>query len=60
MKKVKNKQTNLSAIVIVGEDSQFKIPGTIFHKVIEETSPNLREKMSMNVHEVYRTRNMFD
>lgn len=59
-KEEKKEQTNLSAIGIEGKDSRFKSPGTLFNKVIEENSPNLRKEMSMNVHEVYRTRNMLD
>jgi len=59
-KKQTNKQTHLSAIGIQGEDSQLESPGTIFNQVIEENSPKPMEEMSMNVHEVYRTRNMLD
>lgn len=54
------KKKNISARGIEEEDSQLKSPGRLFNKVIEENFPNLREETSMNVYEIYRTRNMLD
>jgi hypothetical protein len=36
------------------EDSQCKVPGNIFHKIIEQNFPNLKKEMSMNIQEAYR------
>jgi hypothetical protein len=39
------------------EDFPFKGPVNIFNKIIEETFPNLKKKMIMNIQEAYRTPN---
>jgi hypothetical protein len=42
------------------EDSQLKGPVNIFNKIIEESFPNLKKEMSMNIKEAYRTSNRLD
>jgi hypothetical protein len=42
------------------EDFQLKGPANIFNKIIEENFPNLKEEMTMNIHEAYRTPNRLD
>jgi hypothetical protein len=42
------------------EDFQLKGPVIIFNKIIEENSPNLKNKMPMNIQEAYRTPNRLD
>jgi hypothetical protein len=42
------------------QDSQLKGPVNIFNKIIEETFPNLKKEMSMNIQEAYRTPNRLD
>ena len=39
------------------EDFQLKGPANIFNKIIEENFPNLKNDMSMNIQEAYRTPN---
>jgi hypothetical protein len=34
------------------EDSQYKMPGNIFNKIIEENFPNLKKETIINVQEV--------
>jgi hypothetical protein len=41
-------------------DFQFKGPANIFNKIIEETFPNLKKEMLMNIQEAYRTPNRLD
>jgi hypothetical protein len=42
------------------EDSQLKGPENVFNKSIEENFPNLKEEMTINVQEAYRTPNRLD
>jgi hypothetical protein len=42
------------------EDVQLKGPVNIFNKIIEETFPNLKKEMPMNIQETYRTPNRLD
>jgi hypothetical protein len=42
------------------EDFQLKEPVNIFHKIVEENSPNLKKEMPMNIQETYRTPNRQD
>jgi hypothetical protein len=42
------------------KDSQIKGPINIFNKIIEETFPNLKKEMSMNIQEAYRIPNRLD
>jgi hypothetical protein len=42
------------------EDSQIKGPVNIFNKIIEETFPNLKKEMPMNIQKAYRTPNRLD
>jgi hypothetical protein len=37
------------------EDSQLKGPVNTFNKIIEETFPNLKKKMPMDIQEAYKT-----
>jgi hypothetical protein len=39
------------------KDSQIKVPGNIFTKIIEENFPNLKKDIPMNIKEAYRTPN---
>ena len=55
------RRPNLSIIGIEeSEDLQLKDPVNIFNKIIDETFPNLKNKMSMNIQEAYRTPNRLD
>ena len=48
------KRPNLKIIGIEeGEDSQFKGPGNILSKIIEENSSNLKKDMAIHVQEAY-------
>ena len=51
MKKPKNNS------IAENEDSQLKGPVNIFNKIIEETFPNLKNKMPINIQEPYKTPN---
>ena len=42
------------------EDFQIKGPANIFNKIIEESFPNLKKEMSMNIQEAYRIPNRLD
>ena len=42
------------------EDFQLKGPANIFTKIIEESVPNLKKEMPMNIQEAYRTLNRLD
>jgi hypothetical protein len=42
------------------EDFQLKGPVNIFNKIIEESFPNLKREMTMNIQEAYRTPNRLD
>ena len=42
------------------EDFQLKGPANIFNKTIEENFPNLKNDMTMNIQEVYKTPNRLD
>ena len=42
------------------EDFQIKWPANIFNKIREETFPNLKNDMPMNIQEAYRTPNRLD
>jgi hypothetical protein len=42
------------------EDFQLKGPVNIFNKIIEETYPNLKKEMPMNIQEAHRTPNRLD
>ena len=37
------------------EDFQIKGPVSIFNKIVEESFPNLKKEMSINIQEAYRT-----
>ena len=37
------------------EDLQIKGPANIFNKIMEETFPNLKREMTMNIEEAYKT-----
>ena len=39
------------------KDFQLRGPANIFNKIIEESFPNLKKEMSMNIQEAYRTPN---
>jgi hypothetical protein len=39
---------------------QLKGPVNIFNKIIEESSPNIKKEMPMNIQEAYRTPNRLD
>jgi len=39
---------------------QLKRPANIFNKIIEETFPNIKKEMPMNIQEAYRTPNRLD
>ena len=55
------RRPNLQIIgVDENEDFQFKGPANIFNKIIEETFPNLKKEMRMNIQEAYRTPNRLD
>jgi chromosome segregation ATPase len=55
------RRTNLRIIgVDDNEDFQLKGPENIFNKIIEETFPNLKKEMPMNIQEAYRTPNRLD
>jgi hypothetical protein len=41
-------------------DFQLKGPVNIFNKIIEETYPNLKKEMPMNIQEAHRTPNRLD
>ena len=41
-------------------DFQLKGPANIFNKTIEENFPNLKNDMTMNIQEVYKTPNRLD
>jgi len=52
------RRSNLRIIGIEeSKDFQLKEPINIFNKTIEENFPNLKEEMSMNIQEAYRTPN---
>jgi hypothetical protein len=42
------------------KDSQLKGPVNIFNKIIEENLPNLKNEISINILEAYRTPNRLD
>ena len=42
------------------EDSHLKGPVNIFNKIIEESFPNIKKDMPINIQEVYRTPNRLD
>jgi hypothetical protein len=42
------------------EDFQLKGPVNIFNTIIEETFPNLKKEMPMNIQEAYRMPNRLD
>ena len=42
------------------EDFQLKGPANIFNKIIEETFPNIKKEMPVNIQEAYRTPNRLD
>ena len=42
------------------EDFQLKGPANIFNKNIEESYPNLKKEMPMNIQEAYQTPNILD
>jgi uncharacterized coiled-coil protein SlyX len=57
----KLKRPNLRIIGIEErEGSQIQGPVNIFNKIIEENFPNLKEKITMNIQEAYRTPNRLD
>ena len=39
---------------------QFKGPVNIFNKIMEESFPNLKKEMTMNIQEAYRIPNRLD
>ena len=49
-------------IIGVDENGNFQLkgPANIFNKFIEETFPNLKKVMPMNIQEAYRTPNRLD
>ena len=53
-----------SHLTIIGidenEDYQHKEPLSILNKIIEETFPNLKKEMPMNIKEAYRAPNRLD
>ena len=52
------RRPNLSIIGIdESEDLQLKGPTNIFNKIMEESFPNLKREMPMNIQETYRTPN---
>lgn len=53
------KKQNLRKIDIEEEESRFKDPEYIFHKIKEEKFLNLKKKMSIKIQQVYRTQNQF-
>ena len=55
------RRTNLRIIGIdENEDFQLKGSANTFNKIIEESFPNLKKEMPMNIQEVYRTPNRLD
>jgi hypothetical protein len=42
------------------KDSQLKGPVNIFNKFMEESFPNLKEEMPVNIQEAYRTPNTLE
>jgi hypothetical protein len=51
------KRPNLRISIEESEDSQIKGPVNIFNKIIEESFPNLKKEMPMNIQDTYRTPN---
>jgi hypothetical protein len=49
-------------IIGVDENGDFELKGpvNIFKKIIEESFPNLKKEMPMNIQEVYRTPNRLE
>jgi hypothetical protein len=39
------------------KDSQFKGPGNMFNKIIEENFPNVKKEMPIDIQETYQTPN---
>jgi hypothetical protein len=57
----KTRRPNLRLIGIdENEHLQLKRPANIFNKIIEETFPNLKKEMTMNIQEAYRTPNRLE
>ena len=55
------RRPNLRIILIEeSKHSQLKGSVNIFKKIIEETFPNLKKEMTMNIQEAYRTPNRLD
>jgi hypothetical protein len=55
------RRLNLNIIGIEdSEDSHLKGPVNIFNKIIEESFPNIKKDMPINIQEVYRTPNRLD
>jgi hypothetical protein len=55
------RRTNLRIIgVEESEDSQLKGPVNISNKIIEESFPNLKKEVPINIQEAYRTSNRLD
>jgi hypothetical protein len=42
------------------KDSQLKGPVNIFNKIVEESFPNLKKEMHVNIKEAYRTPDQLD
>jgi hypothetical protein len=55
------KRSNLTIIGIEeGKTVQLKWPENIFNKIIKDNFPNLKNEMSINVQEAYRTPNRLE